>query len=330
MRAFCRKDAASATPARFSHSSDEILAERPSVNPVVFHIASGDSFFSGVAFLLASFALAQNSRSVLNRFTAVTFVVGVVAIAVSSTAIPYWIYSVASLATVVWMASRYIASWQKWAGIVVSVVWIAAVLVELPWHFTPEIDSVPRRSITIIGDSVTAGVGSDETSERWPQILEQEHSIAVLDISHVGETAAAALKRVRGYEINSPIIIVEIGGNDLLGGSPSAGQFAGDLDALLDHVTTSDRQVVMFELPLPPFHNEYGRIQRLAAEQHNVQLIPRRRFLSVLAVGDATLDTIHLSQTGHRRMADCVWSVIHSAFSPDPLWLPANVDLVRL
>jgi len=43
------------------------------MNPVVFHIASGDSFFSGVAVLLASFALAQSSRRVLNRLTTVTF-----------------------------------------------------------------------------------------------------------------------------------------------------------------------------------------------------------------------------------------------------------------
>jgi acyl-CoA thioesterase-1 len=196
-------------------------------------------------------------------------------------------------------------------------VWIAAVLVELPWHSTPEIDSVPRRSITIIGDSVTAGVGSDETSERWPQILEREHGIAVHDMSHVEETAASALKRVRSHKVDSPIVVVEIGGNDLLGGTPSADRSADDLDALLDHVTTADCQVVMFELPSPPFHNEYGRIQRLAAKRHNVHLIPRRRFLSVLAAGDATLDTIYLSQAGHIRMDDCVWGVVHTAFDSD-------------
>ncbi len=287
------------------------------MNPIVFHIASGDSFFSGIALLLTSFALAQSPRRMLNRLTAVTFLIGAVAVALSSTAVPYGIYALAGLVTVAWIAVRSFPGWRKRAGIAAAVVWGAAVILELPWHFAPQMDAVSSRSITVIGDSVTAGVGSDETSERWPQILERNHSLTVLDISHVGETAASALKRVRGHTISSPIVIVEIGGNDLLGGTSSAAQFEKDLDALLARITVVDRQVLMFELPLPPFHNEYGRIQRQAATKYNVQLIPRRRFLSVLAAGDATLDTIHLSQPGHRRMADCVWTVIGAAFDSE-------------
>jgi len=283
------------------------------MNPIVFHIASGDSFFSGIALLLLSFAMANSPRRILNRLTVVLFVVGALAIAVSSTAIPYWSYAVAWAATAVWVVSRYITSWQQWSGRLAITVWVVTMAIELPWHITPQLDPVPVRSITVIGDSVTAGIGSEETSDRWPQILEQNNGLAVQDISHVGETASSALKRVQGHEINSPIVIVEIGGNDLLGASPSAVQFATDLDRLLSHVTSVDRQVVMFELPLPPFHSDYGRIQRQTAIRHGVHLIPRRSFLSVLATEDATLDTIHLSQTGHRRMADCVWNVLRSA-----------------
>jgi acyl-CoA thioesterase-1 len=79
-------------------------------------------------------------------------------------------------------------------------------------------------------------------------------------------------------------------------------------------VTASQRQVVMFELPLPPFHHEYGRIQRTLAHKYGVSLIPKRVFLTVLAASDSTLDTIHLSQAGHELMAARVWQLISSAF----------------
>ncbi len=110
--------------------------------------------------------------------------------------------------------------------------------------------------------------------------------------------------------------MIEIGGNDLLGSTSSA-QFARDLDALLDHVSSPKRQVMMLELPLPPFNHEYGRIQRSLAGKHNVSLVPKRVFLSILAGNDSTLDTIHLSQAGHQQMAACVWRLVGSAFSVD-------------
>ena len=73
----------------------------------------------------------------------------------------------------------------------------------------------------------------------------------------------------------------------------------------------------MFELPLPPFCNEFGRAQRNVAAKHNVILIPKRVFLSVIAGSDSTLDSIHLSQSGHQFMADCVWKLVRSAFSSE-------------
>ncbi len=100
-------------------------------------------------------------------------------------------------------------------------------------------------------------------------------------------------------------------------GSTTSQQFATDIDALLAHPVTADRQIVMFELPLPPFSHEYGRVQRAAAAKHNVILVPKRVFLSVIAGGESTLDTIHLSQSGHQVMADSVWRLVKSAFSPD-------------
>lgn len=287
------------------------------MNPVVFHIASGDSYFTGIALVFAAIACFRSRSSRVKRLTGVTMILGVVAIALASTAIPYWIYAVAGLTLVAWMISNLAGRWQTGTALAACIATAVLLLTELPWHRTPGLSPVSQATMTVITDSVTAGIGSEETAERWPEILQRQHQIEIQDLSHVGETAASALQRAQQHTIDSPVILIEIGGNDLLGGAPSSARFEKDLNALLAHVSANNRQIVMFELPLPPLYHEYGRIQREAATRHRVHLIPRRQFLSVLASGDATLDSIHLSQAGHQSMADCVWKTIRSAFDPE-------------
>lgn len=284
------------------------------MNWLVFHIASGQAFFTGVALvILAAFASTWSHAS-RRRITAFCFLIGSIAIVVSSTAIPIWVYVVAGLVTLAWIASAVLKKWRRGSAYAVAVAWLVAALIEAPYHVTPSLQPVSSRSIAVIGDSITAGMGGDDKSETWPSILARTRNLNVQDISHAGETAASALKRVKSQPITAPVVIVEIGGNDLLG-STTAAQFADDLDALLSHLAAPNRQVVMFELPLPPFCHEYGRVQRTFAARHNVILVPKRVLLSILAGSDSTVDTIHLTQVGHHAMADCVWHLVRSAYA---------------
>ena len=129
-----------------------------------------------------------------------------------------------------------------------------------------------------------------------------------------GATVANALDRAATTELGPGIVLLEIGGNDLLG-STSADAFAENLEKLLQRVQCEGRQIVMFELPLFPFRGEFGRIQRRLARKYGALLVPKRILISVLTGPGATLDTIHLSSTGHQRMADTVWSIIEPAYS---------------
>ena len=60
---------------------------------------------------------------------------------------------------------------------------------------------------------------------------------------------------------------------------------------------------MIFELPLPPLYNEFGRIQRGLAAQYAVLLIPERVLVDAIARDGAILDSIHLTERGHQRMA---------------------------
>jgi acyl-CoA thioesterase-1 len=283
------------------------------MNWLVYHAASGQSFFSGIALVVIAALATRRATPIARRVTVLAFLIGAIAIAISSTPIPYWYYGLAIVVTLLWILSRFVTSWRRWSAFAVIAAWTVAGAIEIPHHVMPNLHPAESRAITVIGDSVTAGMGGDDHAETWPNILARENNLEVQDISHVGETAASALKRVKANPIASSVVIVEIGGNDLLG-TTSASQFDRDLDALLTQVTAPNRQVIMFELPLPPFTHEYGRIQRTLARQHGVLLIPKRVFLTILAGDGSTLDTIHLSPAGHERMAACVWQIVRSAF----------------
>jgi acyl-CoA thioesterase-1 len=286
------------------------------MNFLVYHIASGQSFFTGVALIIVAAVVFMRSKPIAKRIGVVAFLVGVIAIAISSTAIPYWYYAVAIGITVAWAVSGWFNRWLRWTSFALIAVWAIAAAIEAPWLIAPTLKPAPSRTVTVIGDSITAGLGGYDQNERWPEILAREHGLDVQDISRAAETSASALKRAKDFGIHSSVVILEIGGNDLLGSVPSA-QFARDLDSLLAQVCAPGRQVLMFELPLPPLNQEYGRIQRSLACKYNVSLVPKRILLSVLAANDSTVDTIHLTSAGQRRMAASVWELLRGAFPPE-------------
>tara|TARA_R110002111_G_scaffold262504_1_gene338848 strand:- start:198 stop:1055 length:858 start_codon:yes stop_codon:yes gene_type:complete len=285
------------------------------VNPIVYHIASGQAFLTGVVLIILAALLSLRENRIMQRVMVLSFLVGVILVAVSSTPLPWWFYGVADVVTLVWLGTLFTKRWRKVAAEALVGVWLLGLLLEVPYHLTPGVEPVSLRRLTVIGDSVTAGLGDTET-ETWPRILSREQDIAVQDLSHVGDTVASARKRVAATELKSPLVLLEIGGNDILGSTTPA-QFATNLDALLSELESPGRQLVMLELPLPPFYHAYGRIQRELARKHKVKLVPKRVLLSIIAGGDATLDSIHLSQAGQQNMAEVVWGIIGSGYGTD-------------
>lgn len=288
------------------------------MNPIVFHIVSGDAFISGVAILLAvvcyrwSYRNKTGDSAKLRLLLLILFLFGLIGVVLSSTPMPLWLAIVLTFVTLAWSGSqwrgtaRYLKT-NRAATVLMVVGWCVALGLEIPWRFLPVTATAPVTAMTIIGDSVSAGMEEGE-AETWPSLLSRQHDIVIQDLSHVGETAGSALKRVQKAGVQHNYVIVEIGGNDILGSTTSS-QFETDLNALLSELRQENRQVVMFELPLPPFYHQFGMIQRQLAKKHEIALVPRRYFLSILAEGDATLDSIHLSQSGHQRMSDLAWSL---------------------
>jgi acyl-CoA thioesterase-1 len=282
------------------------------MNWVVFQIVAGRAFFAAVGLLAAATLLRSASVPRATRVSTRLLLAGLVALSVSAAPLPYWAYVLVGCATV---GGSFADRFGKYAMVVSAtgvLVLVAVALHEATYQLVPVLRKAPSRRIAVIGDSITAGYGSDDRTLKWPAILRDRHGVAVEDLARAGETAASAARHLRERSIDAPVLIVEIGGNDLIGGG-SVQAFEEGLDALLRATCRPGRQVAMFELPIPPFYERFGRVQRELASRHGVALIPKRILLSVVGAAEATVDSIHLSQQGHERMAGVVWAILEPA-----------------
>ncbi len=58
------------------------------MNGLVYHIVSGQAFFTGAALLVLAAFASTRTRPGFRRITALSFLIGVIAVVVSSTALP--------------------------------------------------------------------------------------------------------------------------------------------------------------------------------------------------------------------------------------------------
>lgn len=286
---------------------------------ILFHIASGHAFFSGVACELAAIALSTIGKkrwSLIARNLLAGL--GTILIALSAAPLPPWLYVVLVLALLLWIAAesrreRFVSNrLVRLIRATAALASAACLIVEWPYHLMPDVPPLGRPVLGVVADSVTAGMGEDRGST-WPALLAKRHGITVHDHSVMGATVKSALKQANQITTDEQLVLLEIGGNDLLGGTtPDA--FEAGLQELLRQVCRPGRVVIMLELPLPPGYNRFGLIQRRLARRYGVLLVPRRVLLGVLLQDGATVDTIHLSPEGHSRMAEVLWKVLLGAF----------------
>jgi acyl-CoA thioesterase I len=286
-------------------------------NALIYHVYSGQAFFSGAALaLLALLGGLLEKRGLLAALRMIGACTGVILIVVSATPLPIWSYLTAGAITLLWIALDVMTRtshhrWRMYVRWAMAAVLVLGVSLEAPYHFAPRLTASGNPPVFIIGDSLTAGVGGP--IETWPVVLARQHTVVIHDLSVAGADATTAMRQAERINRPGSLVIVEIGGNDIIReNSPAV--FERGLDALLTRIRQGNHTIVMFELPLPPFCNRYGEAQRRLARRHGAFLIPKRVLLGVLTTEGATLDTIHLSARGHQLMAQVIWHVVKSAF----------------
>ena len=294
---------------------------------VAVQLANGNAFYVGNGLVVAIAVLSIFHK--LNALSRVAYLLGGGFVAVSSTPLPHSFYAIWAFVFVGFACANSFSNgrFRRVTAIALILLTLIATAMEVPHLFEPGIVINPRDTIYVIGDSITSGVDDREHDKTWPTLLQNERGLRVVDLSKAGATLSSALT---GQQLGIPqdqrdhsAVILEIGGNDLLG-EVDAAHFRSDLNKLLMEVCPKAHSVVMFELPLFPFHNDHGMAQRSLAKEYHVSLIRKRSFANLIGTRDATLDGLHLSSSGQILMAELASKTIGSRTESATERSPAN------
>jgi acyl-CoA thioesterase I len=288
------------------------------VRNVAFVFAGGDAFFWGLGLLVFGAVLAglcggRRLRAGSRLGTLIAWII----IICSATPLPFWFYLLGGVLSLVLLMTRRRQPAERHPRgqllvvIALIIAWcIAGAGWEISYRFRSRIRANEKfGALVVIGDSISAGMlGPKEPT--WPKQFRERFARPVIDLSAEGATAHLAIRQVQALNSRYPelkaVVLIEIGGNDYFELIPPT-DFSSELDSLLTLLERPNRQLLMVELPLPPFYNAYGRVQRELAAKHQIPLISKREFASVVFSRGATLDTVHLSESGHALMAVMIW-----------------------
>jgi lysophospholipase L1-like esterase len=290
------------------------------MHPALYLFVDGTPFLVGGLLMLTAVGVrAWSSRIPARIGSLVLALTGAGCVAVSSTPTPLWLIAAGGAIYLAWLL---LDGWlterrtpRNALRVAAALVPIAALAVELPHVLPPTPPAGPHDRLLVIGDSITTGIGG--AHERpWPRLIRDGHGVEVVTSAQAGATVRVALdKLAAGLGDADGLVLLEIGGNDMLTAVPPA-DFERNLERLIQALASPGRRIVMLEIPSLPFRPGYTRAQRKLARRHNVVLIPKRHFARVLAHSDATLDGGHLSQLGHERMAAMVWRWVGPGLRP--------------
>lgn len=292
------------------------------MNPWLLYFLDGTTFFAGLLITATSLGLRLIvSKRWLVRLLNLATILGVILVVLSAMPLPIWAYAIWCGLVLVLLflpihqmkQNNNESAEQKGQGknllplcfyLACVIATLGLFLMELPYHRAPSIVVDEDATVYIVGDSLSTGIG-DEKEETWPTLYAQKSGYKVVNLAVPGATTKTAMQQVASIpDDESTVVLVEIGGNDLLGGKKS--DFYTDLERLLSVLAKKKSRVVLFELPLPPFYNRYGQAQRELARKYHVAMIPKRYLAQTLCTADGTVDGLHLSKTGHQALADMV------------------------
>lgn len=289
------------------------------MNPIVSHLISGRVLYSGLGLMLVCLLATEFIQSPrLRRLLAVQAWVGAL-LAVCTAALPLASIAILAGGLVGWSTLSLRGSSsnlrRRCLGFV-AVYSLGLLLIEFPKTRVGTIPSAESRALVVIGDSLSAGLGEGEGTP-WPTQLGDLHNVRVANLSEPGATTRDGIETAQQAKPFPGLVILELGGNDLLGGR-SVSEFEADLSQILQTLSDQQRSVILVELPLLPGKNAWGVVQRRLARKYGCSIIPKRLLVDVLAAPAATVDTLHLSEAGHKRLAETIWQVIGHALPPAP------------
>jgi acyl-CoA thioesterase I len=180
---------------------------------------------------------------------------------------------------------------------------------------SPSTSPDARPVIAAFGDSLTAGYGV-ETGFSYPDFLQKDldrsgYRYRVVNAGFSGDTTSGGLARVDTVTRIKPVIVIlELGGNDGLRGTPLSSTRA-NLQQIVEILQKSGARIVLAGITLPPnygpdYIQSFESIYKDLSAKYKLPLIP---FLLQGAVGVPGMmqpDGIHATVKGNEVVASLV------------------------
>lgn len=178
-------------------------------------------------------------------------------------------------------------------------------------------------TIVAMGDSLTAGLGVDET-DAYPAVLERRlvadgHAVRVVNAGISGETSSGAVSRLEWVltSLHPDLVILETGANDGLRGIDTD-TLQANLDRLISELKKAKVKVVLAGMRMlpnlgPAYTSRFNAVYPQIAKAHEIPLIPF--FLEGVA-GDQSYnqsDMLHPNAEGYRRVVDHIYPWVVAA-----------------
>jgi acyl-CoA thioesterase I len=186
----------------------------------------------------------------------------------------------------------------------------------------PAVPSPWEGTIVAMGDSLTAGLGVDET-RAYPARLQAQleadgYRFRVINAGVSGETSSGALSRLDWVLTLTPdLVILETGANDGLRGIAPA-LVGRNIDEIVTRLQDRKVMVVLAGMKMvrslgPHYTDAFERIYPAVAEAKGVMLVPF--FLEgVAGVPDLNqADGIHPTAAGYAKVADHLYPIVRKA-----------------
>lgn len=177
-----------------------------------------------------------------------------------------------------------------------------------------------QKTIVAMGDSLTAGLGVDE-SEAYPAQLKRKladdgYYFNVVNAGVSGETSSGALSRIEWVisTLKPDIIILETGANDGLRGiDPDV--LRKNLDRIVSIIKANNIKVLLCGMKMlpnmgPEYSKAFMRVYPEIAQKYAIPLIP---FFLEGVGGDPRFnqsDRLHPTAKGYRRIVDHIYPYV--------------------
>lgn len=170
-------------------------------------------------------------------------------------------------------------------------------------------------STTVIafGDSITFGIGTTGRND-YVSRLSARTGVSIVNSGRPGDTTGDALGRLDGSVLSRDpqIVIVFLGGNDILQGVPVQ-QRISNITTVIERIRADGALVILVGIGsgvLDPFN---GALPAIAGQTSSI-LVPNV-LDGILGVPDLMADAIHPNDAGHAIIADRIEPALRAALA---------------